>query len=160
MTNDKLDKTNIEDIYSLTHTQLGILYHYLYNSQCLSYHEQIIIRLNGAIDKQKMEQAITYAVEITPILRSVFRWKGLDTAYQVVLKRKAPIIQWKKIETSALDAVLESLYAQRMDIETAPLVFYFYHYADNHYAFVIRHHQWILSFLQSHTEIWVRIASC
>lgn len=144
MTNHKLDKSNIEDIHSLTQTQLGILYHYLYRPISLSYHEQIIIRLNGCIDRQLMEQAITDVVEINPILRSVFRWKGLDTAYQVILKRKTPIIQWREIEESALDSALQLLYMQRIDIETAPLVFHFFHYADNQYIFVIRHHHILL----------------
>ena len=89
----KLDKANVEDILSLTSTQAGMLFHYISENDSQLYYEQLCIRFSGRIDDICFRNAWGKVVQDNEILRSVFRWEGLENPVQIILKQKEiPII--------------------------------------------------------------------
>lgn len=88
----KLDRNNVEEILSLSPTQEAILFQYLTAPQ--QYVEQLCLSLAGQIDIDAVKQAWRIVAETNEILRTVFRWEGLDHPIQIVLKEHPiPILQ-------------------------------------------------------------------
>lgn len=90
---DKIDSKNVEDILALTPLQQGILYEsLLYENNCL-YLEQLSINLAGSIDFKMFEEAWNLVVDSNELLRTIFRWEGLQKPLQIILKKhKIPIV--------------------------------------------------------------------
>src|SRR5579885_1428024 len=77
---------NVEDIYQLSPTQEGMLFHCLHSPELALYFEQSIFNLSDAYDITIFEQAWQQAIDHHPILRSAFFWRDLDKPLQVVYR--------------------------------------------------------------------------
>jgi iturin family lipopeptide synthetase B len=83
---EKLDKKNIEDIFSLTPMQEGMLFHYLKSPQSELYFEQLSLEISGKIDVERFEKAWNFIIETNEMLRTVFRWEKIENPIQIILK--------------------------------------------------------------------------
>ncbi|MDN5217524.1 amino acid adenylation domain-containing protein [Fulvivirgaceae bacterium BMA12] len=80
----------IEDIYRLSPTQEGLLFHTLYDQSSAIYFEQLTYRLNGPLNPELLEKSLNQLIMRYDILRTVILYKDVDHPLQLVLKtRKA-----------------------------------------------------------------------
>ena len=108
-----MNKKAIEDIYPLSPTQHGLLFHTLYAPTSGVYVEQLACTLRGELDVAAFERAWTQVVERHAVLRSAFVWEGRERPLQVVRRQVA--IPWERHdwrtlppqEQQALDTGLE-----------------------------------------------------
>ena len=89
MSVEKIRIEEVCDIYPLTSVQKGILYHSLCDGDGM-YLENVSLRLHGSLCPEIVEKAWQAVTDHNDCLRTVFRWEGLDTPVQIVLK-KVPI---------------------------------------------------------------------
>ena len=75
---------NIEDSYPLSPMQQGMLFHTLYAQQSGVDIEQVICALHENLNAVAFERAWQRVVEQHPVLRTSFRWEGLDEPLQQV----------------------------------------------------------------------------
>src|SRR5688572_28269003 len=74
----------IDDIYTLTPMQAGLLYHTLQDPTGSMYVEQGRCLLTGRLDASRMISAWRRVVERHDVLRTRVQWKGLRHLVQVV----------------------------------------------------------------------------
>ena len=79
-------KENTEDIYPLSPTQKGMLFHALYDDATPLYHEQIAFTINGPLDVTALKASWLHLVAMNPVLRTVFKWAKVKEPLQIVLK--------------------------------------------------------------------------
>jgi polyketide synthase PksJ len=82
----KLDKKNIEDIFALTPTQEGMLFHYLQDPGSDFYFEQLSLEISAEIKPESFEKAWDFVVETNEMLRATFRWENVENPIQIILK--------------------------------------------------------------------------
>ncbi|MEP7122425.1 MAG: condensation domain-containing protein, partial [Byssovorax sp.] len=82
-----MSRKNIENIYSLSPMQQGLLFHSLVASQEASYPVQIDWTLRGILDEAAFLRAWQEVVDRHPILRTAFVWERLEKPMQIVRKR-------------------------------------------------------------------------
>jgi amino acid adenylation domain-containing protein/non-ribosomal peptide synthase protein (TIGR01720 family) len=75
---------DIEDLYPLSPTQHGMLFHTLYSPASGMFVTQSSWSLSGALDVAALEQAWREILARHPVLRTGFVWEGLDEPLQVV----------------------------------------------------------------------------
>lgn len=75
---------NVDDVYPLTATQQGMLYHSLSAPTSGVYVNQVITPISGALDVARFRQAWSDVLERHDTLRTAFVWDGLDDPLQVV----------------------------------------------------------------------------
>ncbi|UCF26753.1 MAG: non-ribosomal peptide synthetase, partial [Chloroflexota bacterium] len=90
---------NVADIYPLTPTQAGILFHTLRSPEEEIYFQQISCTLEGPLDITKFKQAWDEVVKRHPPLRTIFLWEGVDEPLQVV--RETVTVPWEIIDLRA-----------------------------------------------------------
>lgn len=78
----------IEDIYTLSPMQEGMLFHALYDENSSAYFEQISFRLRGELDIRLAERGLNELFKRHDILRTVFLHEGLDRPVQVVMRQR------------------------------------------------------------------------
>jgi amino acid adenylation domain-containing protein/non-ribosomal peptide synthase protein (TIGR01720 family) len=78
----------IEDIYTCTPVQEGMLFHSLYASSSSAYFVQVSYRLHGELDVAIVEKSLNELLKRYDILRTAFVYEGLDRPVQVVLKER------------------------------------------------------------------------
>ncbi len=83
-----MNKKLIADIYPLSPMQEGMLYHYLADTDSNEYFEQIIFEVKGKLDIAKLEFAWNHIIENNEVLRTVFRWEGVEKPLQIVLNNR------------------------------------------------------------------------
>jgi amino acid adenylation domain-containing protein len=120
---------NVEDIYPLSPTQQGMLFHTLYAPQSGIYCEQIGITFRVPLNVPVFKKAWEYVVERHPILRTAFVWEGIDEPLQVV--RQKVELPWEEQdwqEESAseqaayLEAYLRASRTRGFELAQAPLM--------------------------------------
>ena len=79
-------KENTQDIYVLTPTQKGMLFHTIYDEATPVYFEQFSFTIQGPLDIRSFRQAWDHLIAITPVLRTVFKWTKVKEPVQIVLK--------------------------------------------------------------------------
>lgn len=94
--------SKIADIYPLSHTQHGILYHTVYESDNDLYHNQLSFVVNGNPDLQIFEQAWQEVILRYEVLRTSFHWENMEKPMQVVHHHAAP--EWKYDDWSSLNS--------------------------------------------------------
>ena len=94
MKDEKLSKNNIENFMSLTSTQNGMLFHYINDVSSREYHEQLTINIVGDVKLDLLQKSWDFVIENNEMLRTIFRWKGIDNPVQVVLKKHEVKIQY------------------------------------------------------------------
>ena len=80
------------DIYELSPTQQGMLFHTLYAPESGIYVEQRHCLLEGELDAAAFRQAWQHVVDRHGVLRSEFHWQETDTPLQVVYD--TAILSW------------------------------------------------------------------
>ncbi|EQB86563.1 hypothetical protein M918_13235, partial [Clostridium sp. BL8] len=85
--NNKLNKNNIDNFMSLTSLQQGMLFHYISDEESNMYHEQLSLTLRGDLKLELLRRALQFVIDSNEMLRTIFRWKGIEKPVQVVLKQ-------------------------------------------------------------------------
>lgn len=75
---------NVDDVYPLTGTQQGMLYHTLSDPTSGVYVNQVITPISGDLDVARFEQVWAEVLARHETLRTAFLWDGLDDPLQVV----------------------------------------------------------------------------
>src|ERR1044072_4317428 len=86
MTNAKLlTKENIKDVYTHSPVQEGILFHSL-REEDSTYFQQSAFRFRGDLNVNCVQETLQELVDRHEVLRTAFKYKGLDVPLQIVLK--------------------------------------------------------------------------
>ena len=80
----KSDK--FEDVYALTPTQHGVLFHTLYAPESGVYVFHLTCKLRGDLDTAAFRRAWAHVVDTYPVLRSAFVWRRVKEPKQVVAR--------------------------------------------------------------------------
>ncbi len=122
---------NVADIYPLTPTQAGILYHGLRSADPELYFEQVRFDLTGPVDGDVLRRALDIVVQRHPMLRTQFLWEGVPEPVQVVreiVEVPWEVHDWRSVERSDddraadLDALAADIRADGMVFDHAPLL--------------------------------------
>lgn len=81
-----IDKTNVSNINHLTPLQEGILFHYLKSPNGSEYFEQLSLQIRGSIHVGLFNEAWQYITNANEMLRTIYRWEGLNKPIQITLK--------------------------------------------------------------------------
>jgi amino acid adenylation domain-containing protein len=95
-----MKKNLVEDIYPLTSTQQGILFHSLYAPKSGVYLEQLSCILEGDLNISAFERAWRQVVERHSILRTAFYWERRDEPLQVVYRHVKLLVEqhnWQRL---------------------------------------------------------------
>ena len=120
---------NLEDIYTLSPMQDGMLFQSLYNREGDAYFRQMGFVLHGELNFAAFEQAWQRVVERHPPLRTSFFWDGKDRPVQVV-QRKVPLplemLDWRKLSPRTREEQLQTYLREQPDrpfkLDEAPLM--------------------------------------
>lgn len=93
---------NVDDVYPLTATQEGLLYHSLAEPDSGVYINQVITPISGDLDADLFAECWNAVVARHETLRTAFVWDGLEDPLQVV--RSAVRTEWHHLDLSALSA--------------------------------------------------------
>ncbi|MCA3783275.1 MAG: amino acid adenylation domain-containing protein [Burkholderia sp.] len=74
----------VADVYALTPTQQGMLFHGLYEPASDAYFSSLNFRIDGALDTERFRRAWDTVAQRHDILRTSFHWEDLDSPVQVV----------------------------------------------------------------------------
>jgi hypothetical protein len=114
---------NIQDIYSLSPFQDGILFHHLTaeSDPCLL-SVQMAFGTRDLLDRYL--QAFQEVVKRHDILRTAFIWKDISTPAQVVWRQVSLPLQELKLNTAdgPISKQLDQLFHNRIDLTQAPLI--------------------------------------
>jgi amino acid adenylation domain-containing protein len=143
---------NIEDIYTLSPMQQGMLFHTLYSPESEVYFEQLVCTLKGQLNLSFFQQAWQKVVAKHPILRSSFHWEEIEKPLQMVSQKvELPwmVYDWKHWDNlqqkEALESLLKSDRASGIELDQAPLMrFTLIQLASDSYQFIWSHHHILL----------------
>ncbi|MBE9066937.1 amino acid adenylation domain-containing protein [Leptolyngbya cf. ectocarpi LEGE 11479] len=118
---------NVADIYTLSPTQLGMLFHTLADTQAGVYVNQYTCRLSGHLQPELLQQAWQQTLARYPVLRTAFLWDGLDEPLQVVRQQvELPwqVLDWCDLgeQTAKLEEFLECDRNQGFNLDQAPIL--------------------------------------
>jgi amino acid adenylation domain-containing protein len=82
-----IDRNNVEDVYSLSPLQEGMLFHHILEEISTAYFVQTAVTLNGEVDVELLELTFNKIIERYDILRTIFTYKKTKKPRQVVLKQ-------------------------------------------------------------------------
>ncbi|MEC0134709.1 amino acid adenylation domain-containing protein, partial [Paenibacillus odorifer] len=122
----------LDDIYTLTPLQQGMLFHTLYDEQQssdLAYINQMTLLLEGRLNVEKFKESWQKIVSRHEVLRTVFVWEGIEHPVQIVYdEMNFPIhfLDWSNIdahtqEKQTLD-LLQKESRKKFKLEEAPLM--------------------------------------
>ncbi|NNE13065.1 MAG: amino acid adenylation domain-containing protein, partial [Ilumatobacter sp.] len=118
----------VEDIYPLTPTQLGMLYHTLRTSS-QAYFGQAICTLDGEVDADRLREAWNTVCRLHPATRVRFLWNALEEPVQVV--QRDLVLPWQEFDWSgqppdvcraALDDLTEQQRRDGFDLSSGSLM--------------------------------------
>ncbi|NQD93389.1 amino acid adenylation domain-containing protein, partial [Pseudomonas sp. CrR25] len=114
----------IENIYSLTPLQKGLLYHEVYAPESRVYYQQMSIGLAGELDLGAFRQAWLSLMQRHAVLRTAFLWEELDDAYQVILKEVDLPLREVDLrgKPQGLAALAAEDHTQAFELSAAPLM--------------------------------------
>ena len=93
---------DVEDVYALSPTQQGLLFHGLVEETSGAYFNQLTCVLRGTLDVPAFQRAWQAAIDRHSALRTSFHWKGLERPMQAV--RSGVVIPWSVDDWSGLQA--------------------------------------------------------
>ena len=96
-----MNKNQVEDIYTLSPMQEGMLFHMLAQPDSEAYFEQVSCDFEGEINLPGFQQAWQEIVDRYAVFRTSFHWDGLDKPVQVV--HKTAVLPWETLDWSTLD---------------------------------------------------------
>ena len=140
-----LDKQNVEDILGLTPVQEGMLFHYLNEPGSGLYFEQMSFTLSGQVDVSAVKNAWDFVICANGMLRTVFRWEGIEKPVQVILKKyAAPIREYdfSSLESEnerekTLDEIRKKDRKESIDIRREPFRILLIKLHDNRYEMIV-----------------------
>ena len=88
---------DVEDVYTLTPMQEGMLFHALLDRSSSSYFEQMSYRLQGELDIYWVEESLKELFKRHDILRTAFAYIDSERPLQVVLKDRTADFYYKDI---------------------------------------------------------------
>jgi amino acid adenylation domain-containing protein len=114
----------IENIYSLTPLQKGLLYHEAYAPESRVYYQQMNIGLAGELDLAAFRLAWVALMQRHAVLRTAFLWEELDDAYQIILKEVDLPLREVDLRghSQGLAALAAEDHAQAFELGAAPLM--------------------------------------
>lgn len=137
---------NIEDIYKLSPTQQGLLFHTLYAPDSGVYCDRYNITLKG-LNISAFEQAWQQVVKRHAVLRTSFFWEEVDEPIQVVHRQVALSLtqyDWREIEEQQqkLAAFLDVEQKRGFELANPPLMrLTLIQMTENSYQFIwVNHH--------------------
>ncbi|MEL7051987.1 MAG: amino acid adenylation domain-containing protein, partial [Cyanobacteria bacterium J06588_5] len=144
--------SNIQDLYELSPTQQGMLFHTLYAPETGIYFEQRHCLLEGALDQRAFVQAWQQVVNRYDVLRSEFHWEETDKPLQAVYDTvELPWIieDWQGLGSDQQNEKLNSfLVADRIkgfQLDQAPLMrCALFQLSEQQYRFVWSHHHLLM----------------
>ncbi|MEU1805438.1 non-ribosomal peptide synthase/polyketide synthase [Streptomyces sp. NPDC019937] len=123
------DGSAVEDVYPLTPTQAGMLFHGLSQDDRRAYFQQLTFVLDGVSDPGALADAWQRVTDRTPVLRSRAEWDGVPEPLQVVERGvRVPVTQldWRGLsETERREEARRFLAEDRergLDLAVAPLM--------------------------------------
>ena len=121
---------NIQDIYPLTPTQEGILFHYRMAAEGDAYLKLGILAFDTRDLLERYLKALQAVIDRHDILRTAVLWEGLPEPVQVVWRRVRLVVEEVRIEADADDIVQElrrrfNRRHYRLDLRQAPLMHVF-----------------------------------
>lgn len=124
-----MKNNNIEDIYTLSPMQQGMLFHVLSSPESRLYHDQMVCSFDGALDSAAFRRAWQQVVARHSSLRTGFVWQGLTKPAQVVHREVAVGLEeldWRSLSAEEQEVQLEVyLYEDRrrgLDLGEPPLM--------------------------------------
>ena len=115
------DGRGIADIYPLTPTQTGMVFHRLSQADQGVYFQQLTFVLDGVPDSTALGRAWQALVDRTPVLRSSIRWAGVPRPVQIVHQRANVQVTYHDWSEAWLADFLERDRAAGIDLASAPL---------------------------------------
>jgi amino acid adenylation domain-containing protein len=119
----------IEDIYPLSPTQQGMLFHSVYASESAMYLEQRSCVLRGELDVRALEGAWQGVIDRYAVLRSSFAWEELNEPVQVVERQVTmpfTVLDWRAFspeeQSTRLNEFLAADRAAGFNLLEAPLM--------------------------------------
>ncbi|GAA4279089.1 non-ribosomal peptide synthetase [Aquimarina mytili] len=88
----------IDDVYTLSPTQEGMLFHSVLEPESKVYFDQKILSLKGNLNTIAVEKSMEALVKHHEVFRTVFLHKNLETPIQVVLKERKLDFIYKDIQ--------------------------------------------------------------
>ncbi|HKV07314.1 MAG TPA: amino acid adenylation domain-containing protein [Thermoanaerobaculia bacterium] len=123
-------QTNIEDIYALSPSQQGMLFHLLFGDEKGQvYFDQYVSTLAGPLDRDAWRRAWTQVMERHAALRTQFVWERREQPLQVV--RRGIELPWQELDWRDLPeaereerfaAFLQEDHDRGFDLTKAPLM--------------------------------------
>ncbi|WP_255653948.1 non-ribosomal peptide synthase/polyketide synthase [Corallococcus sp. EGB] len=90
----------VDDVYPLSPLQEGLLFHGILSPESGAYFEQVSCSFHAPLNVQAFHRAWQEAVATEPVLRTAFRWEGLERPLQVVLARAE--LPWRELDWRGL----------------------------------------------------------
>ncbi|WGO96540.1 amino acid adenylation domain-containing protein [Saccharophagus degradans] len=106
-----LSKENIADVYGLSPMQMGMLLHQIRHADTTAYIEQFDFVMEGVVNENALQQALTQLVGKYSALRSVFSYGKTDVPKQVVLKQREPLLDVINIEGESTACLQDAINA-------------------------------------------------
>jgi amino acid adenylation domain-containing protein len=139
---------NIEDIYSLSPMQQGMLFHTLYSPESEVYFEQLVCTLKGQLNLSFFQEAWQEIVAKYPVLRTSFHWEEIEKPLQMVSQKvELPwmVYDWKHWDNlqqkEALESFLKGDRVLGIELDQAPLMrFALIQLETDSYQFIWSHH--------------------
>jgi amino acid adenylation domain-containing protein len=120
----------IREILPLSPLQKGLLFHMLYDTRNSdAYQVQQVYQLTGALDAQKLKQAVSHLLQRHPHLCAGFEYEDVETPVQLILSELP--LPWREVDLSAMapdnrrqafDTLAQADYAERFDPHAPPLL--------------------------------------
>src|SRR5687768_3866297 len=111
---------NVQDIYPLTSSQAGLLFHHLLSECGGAYTRSTLLELRSAVHLEALIAALQHSIDRHDILRSAILWEQLPQPVQVVYRRAVlPVERLAPVDDR--DA-LGLATAQRWELRRAPLM--------------------------------------
>ncbi|MEV4886450.1 amino acid adenylation domain-containing protein [Chitinophaga ginsengisegetis] len=103
------EQQEVEDIYPLSPTQEGILFHSLLNPDAEDYHGQTVIHIEGELDIAAVESAMNVLVARYAVLRTQFLHDRYHRPLQVVLKERKMDFHYHDVQDECLESGREQV---------------------------------------------------
>jgi amino acid adenylation domain-containing protein len=94
---------NVQDLYRLSPTQAGLLFHTLAAGEAAPYFEQFVVGYEAVLDGDVLERSWRRVVERHAVLRTSFFWEDVEEPVQVVHRKVE--LPFERLDWSGLDSV-------------------------------------------------------
>ena len=131
----------------LTTMQEGMLFHYIMKPKALEYYGQTSLGLIGDIDVDLLQKAWNIVIQKNEMLRTVYRWKGINNPVQMVLKNHQVVMQnydlsneERAVKEKRLHEIKQADFKRRIDIEKETLRITLCKWTKDEYTMIISNH--------------------